>query len=758
MRFAKNLIKAGIVSILMLFLFAYFVLALSEVYVNLPTTGQNVSGNITLTATTNASAVNVTYRWENSTGQFVLNFTIYNDTYPDTDFTNTTFDTTALPDGVYNLTVNATNKTDTTVGNATVTDITVDNTPPNVITIHTPVSGANLSTGTQIFNATVNDTTLSVDTVRFNITNGTGSIILNASNPDSDFWNASIDLSTLAEEVHNATVLANDTVGNLNNTEFVTFTVDRTPPNVTLVNSSFNTTNTTSSITFNYTDALFATASCTLYFNNTGYNTSIVNNATNTLLTVSTLLSDGGYFVHVNCTDGSGNEGNSSSITVTIDTTPPAVTAFNTPASGSYHNASFVLNVTATDALLPFTVQYRFENGTDSNHIVVNWTNMSNPGGNFWNATINVTAIADWNYTIRINATDTLGNSNTTETRVIGIDDTSPVITAFSCDNIIKDQSQSCTCTATDNSQSFGGGVSTSISSADTSVVTTHTVTCTATDTASNTNTSTTSYTVSVAPTSNWGTSGGGGPKGAAGGLYQGIAGQMQKKQWAYISKNENASIEVENDAIGITNVQFSVAKKTIRPWIKIQRFDTLSGDLKRFNRKKYRIIEITENNIQSVLKETVIIKFKVKQSWLTENRLTKDRIALFRYNNNRWNELKTSIVDKDETYIRYQAETPGFSFFLIGEKKRAAKIIEEPESLIKEEVSSALEVTEEEMEQTSQTQEIITRTKTINPVLIVFLLIIVVIAVIAIIISLRKTKRKNKFSKIGSFIGKLRK
>ncbi|TKJ17297.1 hypothetical protein CEE44_02055 [Candidatus Woesearchaeota archaeon B3_Woes] len=297
---------------------------MASVAVISPITGQNVSGNILLNATTDAAAVNVTFKWIDSNGNYVLNTTIYNTTGGQTTFENTSFPTTTLlNDGIYNLTVNATNSSGTIVGNISVTGVTVDNTQPNVVTINAPSTGANYSasiTSSIVLNATVNDTTLTVDTVFFNISNGTDPFTTGTATQSGDFWNITLDLTTLAETTHTITVWANDTVGNINNSESVSITIDNTAPIVTLVNSSFNTTDNTPSITFNYTDALFATVNCSLYFSGTSYgsNTSTAN-ATDTTITAST-VPDGTHTVNVNCTDGSGNEGNSSSITIKVTT------------------------------------------------------------------------------------------------------------------------------------------------------------------------------------------------------------------------------------------------------------------------------------------------------------------------------------------------------------------------------------------------------------------------------------------------------
>jgi len=55
-----------------------------------------------------------------------------------------------------------------------------------------------------------------------------------------------------------------------------------------------------------------------------------------------------------------------------------------------------------------------------------------------------------------------------------------------------------------------------------------------------------------------------------------------------------------------------------------------------------------------------------VEKSWLTENSLTKNDVALFHYDNE-WSKLTTIVGEDDGTYVHYTASTPGFSYFVIG-------------------------------------------------------------------------------------------
>ncbi len=66
---------------------------------------------------------------------------------------------------------------------------------------------------------------------------------------------------------------------------------------------------------------------------------------------------------------------------------------------------------------------------------------------------------------------------------------------------------------------------------------------------------------------------------------------------------------------------------------------------------------------------DKVKIKFKIEKSWITTNNIDSDLIVLNRWLNDKWNKLSTVKLTEDDSYVYYEAETPGFSYFMIGEE-----------------------------------------------------------------------------------------
>ncbi len=134
----------------------------------------------------------------------------------------------------HNLVVSANDSTN--LLNDTVTlRFTVDKTIPNVtsFTLNNFTDFVNLSPGLSShfisLNATVNDS-YSIYAVLFEINSTNGSLFNVSASKFASRWNATINLSLLTESVHSARVYANDTAGNMNNTQYFTFLVNRTTP------------------------------------------------------------------------------------------------------------------------------------------------------------------------------------------------------------------------------------------------------------------------------------------------------------------------------------------------------------------------------------------------------------------------------------------------------------------------------------------------------------------------------------------------
>ncbi len=82
-----------------------------------------------------------------------------------------------------------------------------------------------------------------------------------------------------------------------------------------------------------------------------------------------------------------------------------------------------------------------------------------------------------------------------------------------------------------------------------------------------------------------------------------------------------------------------------------------------------YQYLTIEASNIAGAGLKSASIEFNVERKWLTENNVQRDKVSLYRYSSDKWNELTTTITGDDTLNINYKAETPGFSTFAIAGK-----------------------------------------------------------------------------------------
>ncbi len=82
---------------------------------------------------------------------------------------------------------------------------------------------------------------------------------------------------------------------------------------------------------------------------------------------------------------------------------------------------------------------------------------------------------------------------------------------------------------------------------------------------------------------------------------------------------------------------------------------------------------------------ENARISFRVKKSWISENNINESTITLYRYDQNSWNKLPTTLSGEDEIYLYFTAETPGFSPFAISGTEKKIQSIEISPAKIRE-------------------------------------------------------------------------
>jgi PGF-pre-PGF domain-containing protein len=192
---------------------------------------------------------------------------------------------------------------------------------------------------------------------------------------------------------------------------------------------------------------------------------------------------------------------------------------------------------------------------------------------------------------------------------------------------------------------------------------------------------------------------------------------------------------------MAVTKVEFKAAETVYGPWISVKRLDQedLSKEAQSFTNKAYQYLEISRNqNLKDSIFVERVVSFKVEKAWLDSNKVDKYNVALFRYADNKWTELTTAYDQEDSGYVYYTASTPGFSYFLVGQKAAAtaAPAAKTETPLTPPPPAAAETAPETAAETTAATEETATKMP-------FWLWIVAIIAIIAIIVGLVLWKKK---------------
>ena len=632
-------------SLLIVALLAYLIYAgdIDKVKAVSPASGSNVSGTLsnfsvqltTHNYTTNINITHVYLAWTlvnsseihpqytGANSSIMANITITNSSCglancANISYFNTSLDTTTLPDGIYNVSIvfyqgNATDPitSDHSLGaqlNATFWNtVTVDNTKPTVSSL-------------SLFNNT----------------------------------NAGQDLRTNENQIFNATV--NDATSGIPFTGGVVFQFDNGTGlnfNVTAKNVSGN-WNVTRNIS-GFCGLRCGTQTLTIHANDSSGN----KNFTQTItfnpnvpanVTVGADTSNGGNNV-------GGNSFGNYSVTL----------------GGNYSakNSTVRFNVSVDNVSgrqLPTYVVFLFDNASGNNFNLSGVVDAVN-SVTLWNVSYNVSALEAGSNTVTIYANDSLGNVNNTQTITFTVDKSAPSVTVTCTSSPAIGATVTCSCTASEATTDIVTGpyfVGTTSASESTTAVSgsASSSECYAVDRVGNRGSGTGSWTTAAA------SSGGGGSGGSSGGVSSGVTGSFSQETWTSINTGETATLEVKNGEVGITEVNFKVDEMVYGAWVKVAKKDSLPAQVDTFEGKTYKILEITKGvALKDDLLSEITLKFKVLKSWLTENGLGKNQVTIYHFVDNEWTELTMTAGEDDGTYIHYTAETPGFSYFVIGEK-----------------------------------------------------------------------------------------
>ncbi len=139
---------------------------------------------------------------------------------------------------------------------------------------------------------------------------------------------------------------------------------------------------------------------------------------------------------------------------------------------------------------------------------------------------------------------------------------------------------------------------------------------------------------------------------------------------WTDIKAGETKRLNVNKEEIDVTYVSFSLIKEFNIAKIIVTLKSSAPSDAASFALKAYQYLDIQKVYFENSDIEKATIDFRVKKSWLAEQGMNKEQVALYRYDGSSWVMLDTTVLSDDDVYVYYSATATGFSYFMIGEKE----------------------------------------------------------------------------------------
>ena len=293
------------------------------------------------------------------------------------------------------------------LGESSALALTLDTTPP---TLTIGSQGGLTNQKSQTIDGTIDAADANLTVSLYDGTTLLGTTTANTSGA----WSTGVTLS--GDGAHVIVAKATDAAGNTGTSAGLGFTLDTTPPTLTIVSAPTLTNNATPTIS-GAIDAADANLAVTIYDGATAIAT--VTPQSNGAWSAALSLSEGSHSLVAKATDAAGNLGASTAVAVTVDLTPPTV-AITSPG-GLTDSAAQTVTGTIDAADVGRTVSI-YDGVTLLGSVTTTSVDWSVP----------VTLSADGSHSLVAKATDLAGNVGTSGAVVFTLDNQPPVLTITS--------------------------------------------------------------------------------------------------------------------------------------------------------------------------------------------------------------------------------------------------------------------------------------------------------------------------------------
>jgi PGF-pre-PGF domain-containing protein len=137
-------------------------------------------------------------------------------------------------------------------------------------------------------------------------------------------------------------------------------------------------------------------------------------------------------------------------------------------------------------------------------------------------------------------------------------------------------------------------------------------------------------------------------------------------RSWTEMSAGVAHIFRLAEKELGITQINVTIKNPALNVKISVKKLAKKPAEVTvEVVGKVYQYIRIETQNLTEENIDKAFIRFNVTKSWITDNNIHKNRVFLYRFVENEWQKLSTSLIEENEYFV-YEAQTPGFSYFAI--------------------------------------------------------------------------------------------
>jgi len=136
---------------------------------------------------------------------------------------------------------------------------------------------------------------------------------------------------------------------------------------------------------------------------------------------------------------------------------------------------------------------------------------------------------------------------------------------------------------------------------------------------------------------------------------------------WLLLPAGATGNMKITNSNIAVTEIEFKVNKAASNPKISVKGLSIKPDSIPVAPKNVYQYIEVATTDLDDVADAR--IGFKLPLSWFAENNVQHSGVALYRWVDDQWVELPTTISKNEGGFVYLQATSQGFSYFAVAPK-----------------------------------------------------------------------------------------